>query len=115
MPEVLAAIPDRPPEGVQILSPFDPLVIQRKRLSLFFGYDHLFEAYLPKEKRRLGYFALPVLDGEAIVAAIDLKADRAQRVLLMQQWTWTGRRRSAALKARIEEALHRFSDFQFGD
>jgi len=114
-PEVLAAIPDSPPDAVHILSPFDPLIIQRRRLALFFGYDHLFEAYLPKEKRQFGYFALPVLDGEDIVAAIDLKADRAGGQLQVQQWSWTGRRRSAALKSRIEAALHRFEQFQFGD
>ena len=61
------------------LSPFDPLVIQRKRLALFFGYDHRFEAYVPKPKRVLGYFALPVLVGDRVAAAIDLKADRATR------------------------------------
>jgi uncharacterized protein len=59
-------------ELVHILSPFDPLIIQRKRLKLFFGYDHVFEAYVPKEKRVFGYFALPVLVGDDIVAAIEL-------------------------------------------
>ncbi len=103
------------PDLLHILSPFDPLIIQRKRLSLFFGYDHLFEAYVPKAKRKLGYFALPVLDGERIVAALDLKADRQDRRLLVQNWTWTGGRRPAGQKARIEEALHRFEGFQFGD
>ncbi|WP_171257322.1 DNA glycosylase AlkZ-like family protein, partial [Acinetobacter baumannii] len=45
---------------VHILSPFDPRIIQRKRTALFFGYDHRFEAYVPKHKRVFGYFALPV-------------------------------------------------------
>ena len=63
---------------MHILSPFDPLVIQRKRLQLFFDYEHRFEAYVPKEKRVFGYFALPVLVGDEIVAAIDLKTDRQQ-------------------------------------
>ena len=38
-------------------------IIQRKRTELFFGYGHRFEAYVPKEKRVFGYFALPVLVG----------------------------------------------------
>ncbi len=96
---------------VHLLSPFDPLVIQRKRLRLFFGYDHLFEAYVPKEKRVLGYFALPVLAGDRIVAAIDLKTDRAAGKLLIQKWTWVVEG-SESYKPPIEEALHRFERFQ---
>jgi uncharacterized protein YcaQ len=111
-PEALEA--DAPPAGelVQILSPFDPLVIQRKRLQMFFGYDHRFEAYLPKEKRVFGYLALPVLVGEDVVAAIDLKTDRSNRKLQIQQWTWVGRGSARSHKRRIEEELHRFERFQ---
>jgi uncharacterized protein YcaQ len=98
-------------ERVHILSPFDPLVIQRKRLELFFGYAHRFEAYLPKEKRVFGYLALPVLIGEEVVAAIDLKADRIARKLQIEQWTWVGGG-SPLHKRRIEEELHRFERFQ---
>jgi uncharacterized protein YcaQ len=98
-------------ERVHILSPFDPLVLQRKRLQLFFGYEHRFEAYLPKAQRRFGYFAQPVLVGDEIVAAIDLKADRDRGKLLIQQWTWIGRR-GRRHKARIEDALARFERFQ---
>jgi hypothetical protein len=99
-------------EVAHLLSPFDPLVIQRKRLKLFFDYDHRFEAYLPKEKRTFGYFALPVLLDDQIVAAIDLKTDRVNKKLLLQQWTWLGKNKSQAKKRRIEEALHRFEIFQ---
>ncbi len=99
-------------ELVQILSPFDPLIIQRKRLKLFFDYDHLFEAYVPKEKRVLGYFALPVLVGDEVVAALDLKTDRANGKLLMQNWTWVGNGAPRRHKRHIEEELHRFERFQ---
>jgi uncharacterized protein len=104
---------------VHILSPFDPLVIQRKRTELFFGYGHRFEAYVPKEKRLFGYFALPVLAGDDIVAAIDLKTDRKARKLLMQKWNWVGsgtpRGARKDLKRRIEEELHRFERFQLAE
>jgi uncharacterized protein len=100
-------------EMIHMLSPFDPLIIQRKRLNLFFNYDHRFEAYVPKLKRLLGYFALPVLVGDEIVAAIDLKADRGKQKLLVQQWTWVGQGSARSHKARIEEELHRFGRFQF--
>ena len=77
---------------VHILSPFDPLIIQRKRMHLFFDYEHRFEAYVPKEKRLFGYFALPVLVGDEIVALLDLKTDRGRQKLLLQRWTWFGKR-----------------------
>ncbi|HYI27798.1 MAG TPA: crosslink repair DNA glycosylase YcaQ family protein, partial [Bradyrhizobium sp.] len=77
-------------DQVHILSPFDPLIIQRKRTELFFDYGHRFEAYVPKEKRVFGYFALPVLVGDNIVAALDLKTDRKSRKLLVQKWSWVG-------------------------
>ena len=104
---------------MHILSPFDPLVIQRKRTHLIFGYQHRFEAYVPKEKRKLGYFALPVLVGDKIVAALDLKTDRKARKVLIQKWTWIGdaAARKAAdqrkeLKRKIEDELDRFTGFQ---
>ena len=111
-PETLAIDPAGA-ETTHILSPFDPLVIQRTRLADFFGHDHRFEAYVPAAKRNLGYFALPVLIGDRIAAAIDAKADRTAGRLLLRQWTWLDGPR-AGDRARIEEALHRFACFQFG-
>src|ERR1700744_1594389 len=105
-------------ERVHILSPFDPLIIQRKRTHLIFGYEHFFEAYVPKEKRRFGYFALPVLVGDAIVAALDLKTDRERRKLLLQKWNWVGPAAKGPrkeLKRKIEEELPRFERFQLGE
>jgi uncharacterized protein YcaQ len=106
-------------ELVHILSPFDPLVIQRKRTELFFGYGHRFEAYVPKEKRLFGYFALPVVVGDEIVAALDLKTDRKNRRLLMQKWNWVGKGAARGarkdFKRRIEEELHRFERFQLAE
>jgi uncharacterized protein len=111
-PETLEAPAEPAEETVHLLSPFDPLVIQRKRLKLFFDYDHRFEAYVPKDKRVFGYFALPVLVGDEIVAAIDLKTDREKGKLLLQKWTWVGKGSPRAHKRPIEEALHRFERFQ---
>ena len=111
-PETLDAPTAIREDLVHILSPFDPLIIQRKRLERLFGYKHLFEAYVPKSKRKLGYFALPVLIGDRIVAALDLKADRQERSLQICSWTWI-EPESAEKKRLIEDALDRFSAFQF--
>jgi uncharacterized protein YcaQ len=111
-PETLDAGVEDAEDLVHILSPFDPLINQRKRLHLFFDYEHRFEAYVPKEKRLFGYFALPVLVGDEIVALLDLKADRGQQKLLLQRWTWLGKRSRRSHRTGIEEALHRFERFQ---
>jgi uncharacterized protein len=113
-PETLDAIPDPAQEQVHILSPFDPLIIQRKRLRLFFDYDYRFEAYVPKHKRVFGYFVCPVLIGDRIVAGLDLKTERARQELLVQRWNWIGRTKSRVHKQQIEAALQRFEDFQLG-
>jgi uncharacterized protein YcaQ len=91
------------------------VVIQRRRLKLFVGYDHVFEAYVPKARRRFGYFTLPVPLGDAVVAALDLKTDRTRGKLLIQAWHWLEPGRPRAHKRMIEEELHRFERFQLGD
>lgn len=113
-PEALDSVPEGEPELVHILSPFDPLIIQRKRTRLFFGYNHVFEAYVPREKRVYGYFVCPVIVGDRIVAGLDLKTDRQRGKLLIQKWNWVGNR-SRADRVAVEEALDRFEAFQLGE
>jgi uncharacterized protein YcaQ len=113
-PDTLDAIPEPAREQTHILSPFDPLIIQRKRLRLFFDYEYRLEAYVPKDKRVFGYFVCPVLIGDRIVAALDLKTDRQRQQLLVQRWNWVGRGPSHAHKQRVEAALHQFEQFQLG-
>lgn len=113
-PEVIEGLPGDAGDRVHILSPFDPLIIQRKRLELFFDYSHLFEAYVPRHKRVLGYFACPVLVADQVVAALDLKTDRMAGRLRVQQWTWVGTGSARAHKRKVEDALHSFERFQLG-
>ena len=113
-PDTLDVIPDPAQEQIHILSPFDPLIIQRKRLRLFFDYEYRFEAYVPKHKRVFGYFLCPVLIGDRVVAALDLKTDRSQQKLLVQGWNWIGRGASRARRQHVEAALHKFEQFQLG-
>lgn len=66
---------------LKILSPFDNLLIQRKRMQALFGFNYLIECYLPEAKRQYGYFSLPILWDGKLVARVDIKAERKKSLL----------------------------------
>jgi len=66
---------------LKILSPFDNLLIQRKRMKALFGFDYVIECYLPEAKRQYGYLSLPILWDGKLVARIDFKAERKKSLL----------------------------------
>ncbi len=69
---------------LKILSPFDNLVIQRKRLKHLFDFDYFIECYVPPQKRVYGYFCLPILFGDKFLGRLDAKADRKSKMLIIK-------------------------------
>jgi len=107
----LEAVRPRPDQGV-LLSPFDPVLWERPRVQQLFGFDQILEIFKPAPQRKYGYFCMPVLAGERLVARFDLKAERAAgrlRVLstLFEEGGRRARRAEDGVAARA--ALERYS------
>jgi uncharacterized protein YcaQ len=81
LPGSVEAIPARVVPQMHFLSPFDNAVIQRKRVQRLFKFDYQTEIYYPVDKRKYGYFSLPILYGTEFIGRMDPKAHRHRKVL----------------------------------
>lgn len=112
LPEWRARAADLPatPDRARALSPFDPAIRDRKRARRRFGFDYRFEAFTPAAKRRYGYYVLPILDGERLIARIDVKHDRGPNRLRVLGWWWeSGLEVDTHVRDRAESAVDRYS------
>jgi uncharacterized protein YcaQ len=100
------------PTATRILSPFDPVVWDRKRASELFNFDYKLECYTPAAKRQYGYFTLPILRRGAIVGRMDAKAHRKEGVLEIKSLHLEENTRvSQALVNDIAKAIRSFADW----
>jgi uncharacterized protein YcaQ len=77
-------LPAPPDDEVNLLAPLDPLVYDRERNRQLFGFDYTWEVYTPEAKRRWGYYVLPVLWGDRLVARVDPRMDRRAGTLTLR-------------------------------
>jgi uncharacterized protein YcaQ len=98
-----------PAREVRFLAPFDPLVWDRKRFDLFWGWRYRFEAYVPPAKRQLGYYALPLLYGANVIGWVNI-AREGQRVSFKPGFVHS-RPRGAVFRQAYEAEVEHFKSF----
>ena len=95
-----------PPGRMRVLTPFDPVLRDRRRLQRLFGFDYRIEVFVPAAERRFGYYVFPLLERDRMVGRIDMKADRKEgRLAVDALWMEPGYRLTAARAARLDDAL----------
>jgi uncharacterized protein YcaQ len=96
-------------DRLRFLAPFDPVVWDRRRFQLFWGWEYKLEAYMPAHKRRMGHYALPMLWGEQMLGWANLKVVDGR---LQPELGFTGPRpRDRAFQAALDEALQQMHLF----
>jgi len=98
-------------DDVFILSPFDVLNVYRHRLKNFFDFDYQVECFVPKPKRKYGYFSLPVLIGDTFIARMDSKADRKQRIFAINNIHFEPVKLTKPVIAKVCDSIKKFSKF----
>ena len=99
---------------LKILSPFDNLLIQRKRMKALFGFDYQIECYVPAAKRKYGYFSLPILWDGKLVARMDCKIEREKSLLHIHHLVLEpGLEKTDAFSLALSKELASFLPFNF--
>lgn len=105
---LLDETPPDPPGRVRVLSPFDPMIRDRKRAKRLFGFEYTIEVFVPEPKRKYGYYVFPLLEGDRLIGRIDMKADRKAGALhVTGLWLEPKIRLSAGRKSRLMAELER--------
>ena len=100
-------------QKVKILSPFDNLLIQRQRMRDLFNFDYQIECYVPKDKRKHGYFVLPILQGQEFVGRLDAKINRKTGILSILN-LYIETKNADAVLHHLKPALQSFMEFNGG-
>jgi uncharacterized protein YcaQ len=99
-------------KGTTVLSPFDPICWNRDRTSRLFGFDYKIEIYVPAEKRKFGYYSLPVLHNGQLIARLDLKSNRQENTLQVKS-SWAEDSRVADFPVKeVSNHLRQLADWQ---
>ena len=108
---VLDDTADRKPR-LEFLAPLDPMLWDRKLIEALWDFQYSWEIYTPREKRRYGYYVLPVLYGEKLIGRMEAVAERKTQSLEVRHiWYEEGVRQTAKLRTAMEGAVKRLAAF----
>ncbi len=95
---------------IEIINPFDPTIRDRIRLQKIFGFAYKIEIFVPKEKRKWGYYVYPLLQGNTFIARIEVQADRkAKQLNVLHLWMEEGVVWDDIKQVKLDEALASFA------
>ncbi|MBP5727166.1 MAG: YcaQ family DNA glycosylase [Clostridia bacterium] len=111
MQTVILGVSDQKPR-MEFLAPLDPLLWDKRLVSDLWGFHYTWEIYTPADKRKYGYYTLPILWGTDFIGRIEAVADRKTGTLLVRNvWFEDGVRRTKKLRDALFRTIHRFSKF----
>jgi hypothetical protein len=108
-----AVKPTRGKKGAAFIAPLDNMMWHRDLLEMLFDFYYRWEVYVPASKRKFGYYVLPVLYGDQLVARLDPTFDRSSGVFTVQNWWWQSGvdKRDEAMLAAIRDCVKAFCKY----
>ena len=97
---------------MSLLSPFDNLICDRGRTKRLFAFDYVSEIYVPRKKRRFGYYVLPILWGDTFIGRVDPRMDRQnERLLINSVHMEPGAPGGREISFKVAETIGQLAEF----
>ncbi|BCR35709.1 DNA glycosylase AlkZ-like family protein [Mariniplasma anaerobium] len=112
IPKIALRYPIDIKDQISILAPLDNMIWDRALVSKIFDFDYTWEVYVPKDKRKYGYYVLPMIKGSHIIGRIEFDKQRGKLPLsIINIWLEPNIKLNKALQTKIDEALKRFANY----
>lgn len=112
IPKIALTYPINLKDQISFLAPLDNMIWDRALISRLFDFDYTWEVYVPKEKRRYGYYVLPMIKGSDIIGRIEFDKKRENESLKVNHiWLETHMKITKSLRNNMDRAINKFSNY----